>query len=218
VPQSGWLAHYAERFDTVEVNNTFYRLPKKASVEQWVEQTPSDFVFTVKASRYLTHVKRMKVTVEYVNRFLEPLAPLVDSGKLGPILWQLPPTFKRDDERLAKALELASGYRNAIEFRHPSWFANDVMAALRQHRAALVIAERPGLDFQTHTITTDWTLLRLHHGLLGRGGNYSAKDLDTWRRRISQWRRRAEVFAYFNNDQNAYAPANAARLAESFAA
>jgi uncharacterized protein YecE (DUF72 family) len=180
-----------------------------------VAQTPGRFVFTVKVSRYLTHVKRLKATADYVKRFLDPLEPLIDSGKLGPILWQLPPTLKRDDERLAGALELASACRNAVEFRHPSWFDDDVMALLRDRRAALVVAERPGLDFQTHTLTTDWTLLRLHHGRHGRGGNYSAKDLDTWIRRIAQWRRRVEVFAYFNNDQNAYAPANAARLAEA---
>lgn len=217
LPQSRWLVHYAERFNTVEVNNTFYRLPMANSVEQWVAQTPDRFVFTVKASRYLTHVKRLKATADYVKRFLEPLAGLVDSGKLGPVLWQLPPSLKRDDERLAGVLELASGCRNAVEFRHPSWFADDVMAMLRERRAALVIAERPGLDFQTHTLTTDWTLIRLHGGRRGRGGNYSVAELDSWRRRIAQWRRRAEVFAYFNNDQNAYAPANAARLARSFA-
>jgi uncharacterized protein YecE (DUF72 family) len=181
-----------------------------------VAQTPESFVFTVKVSRYLTHVKRLKATADYVKRFLDPLQPLADAGKLGPILWQLPPTLKRDDERLAGALELASGCRNAVEFRHPSWFDDEVMALLRDHQAALVIAERPGLDFQTRTITSDWTLLRLHHGLRGRGGNYSDADLDTWRRRIAQWRRRLEVFAYFNNDQNAYAPANATRLASSF--
>jgi uncharacterized protein YecE (DUF72 family) len=89
------------------------------------------------------------------------------------------------------------------------------MALLREHEAALVIAERPGLDFQTHTITSDWTLIRLHAGRRGRGGNYSPSEIDTWSRRIAQWRRRAEVFAYFNNDQNAYAPANASKLAES---
>jgi uncharacterized protein YecE (DUF72 family) len=215
LPQSQWLAHYAERFDTVEINNTFYRLPTRSSAEQWVEETPPGFVFTVKASRYLTHVKRLKTTARYVNRFLDPLAPLIEAGKLGAVLWQLPPTMKRDDERLAGTLDLARGCRNAVEFRHESWFTDDVIALLSERGAALVIAERHGMPEQPRTLTADWTLVRLHRGR-GRGGNYSKAELGTWRRRIAQWRRRAEVFAYFNNDQNAYAPANAERLARSF--
>jgi uncharacterized protein YecE (DUF72 family) len=163
----------------------------------------------------LTHVKRLKTTTEYVKRFLDPLGPLMVAGKLGPVLWQLPPTMKRDDERLAATLDLASDCRNAVEFRHESWFADDVMAVLGERGAALVIAERHGIEEQPRVLTTDWTLVRLHRGR-GRDGNYSAAELDTWRRRIAQWRGRAEVFAYFNNDQNAYAPANAERLAASF--
>ena len=215
LPQTRWLDHYAGQFDTVEVNNTFYRLPSASSVQQWVEQTPGRFVFTVKASRYLTHVKRLKTTERYVKRFLDPLEPLIEAGKLGPVLWQLPPTMKRDDERLAGTLELASRCRNAVEFRHESWFADDVMSLLREHRAALVVAERHGMADQPRALTADWTLIRLHRGR-GRNGNYSKAELDTWRRRIAQWRGRAEVFAYFNNDQNAYAPDNARRLAASF--
>ena len=187
LPQSRWLAHYAERFGTVEINNTFYRLPSASAVEQWVEQTPPGFVFTVKASRYLTHVKRLKTNSQYVKRFLDPLAPLIEAGKLGAVLWQLPPTMKRDDERLAHTLELASACRNAVEFRHESWFADDVMSLLSERRAALVIAERHGMDDQPRTLTTGWTLVRLHRGR-GRDGNYSKAELDTWRRRIAQWR------------------------------
>ena len=184
--------------------------------EQWAENTPEGFVFTVKMSRYLTHIKRLKIAAEHLARFADPLGALSDAGKLGPVLWQLPPDFERDDDRLAGALELASGLRSAVEFRHESWFADDVMALLRDHDAALVIAERHGMPDQPREITADWTLIRLHRGR-GRDGNYSQAELDTWRRRIAQWRSRTEVFAYFNNDQNAFAPANAERLGSSFA-
>jgi len=212
-----WLEHYATLFDTVEINNTFYRLPKRESVEGWVAQTPDSFIFTVQASRYMTHVKRLKGLDEGVRRFREPLAPLTESEKLGPILWQLPPDFARDDARLDAALELASGQRNAVEFRHPSWFADEVMELLRARGAALVIGDHPERPFQSHELTTDWTLIRFHYGGRGRSGNYSDAELDTWRRRIAQWRRRAEIFAYFNNDWSGYAPGNAARLARDFA-
>ena len=150
-----------------------------------------------------------------MKRFLDPLAPLIAADKLGPVLWQLPPTMKRDDERLARTLDLASACRNAVEFRHQSWFTDEVMALLRERGAALVIAERHGMDEQPRTLTADWTLVRLHGGG-GKGGDYTKAELDTWRRRIAQWRRSAEIFAYFNNDQNAYAPDNAERLRGSF--
>jgi uncharacterized protein YecE (DUF72 family) len=201
----------------VEINNTFYRLPAETSVEQWVDLTPPEFIFTVKMSRYMTHIKRLREPAERVRRFFEPLGPLLDSAKLGPILWQLPPDFERDEERLAAALDLVAARRNAIEFRHPSWFAEDVYALLRERNAALVIGDHPERPFQPRILTADWTLVRFHQGARGRNGNYSDSELDTWRRRIASWRPRAEVFAYFNNDWSAYAIANATRLARSFA-
>jgi len=214
--QSEWLAHYARHFHTVEINNTFYRLPAESSVAMWVERTPPGFVFTVKASRYLTHVKRLRGVADGIKRFFDPLSPLLASGKFGPILWQLPPDFQRADERLAATLDLVPDHRNAVEFRHPSWFTSEVYALLRERGAALVIGDHPERPFQAHEMTADWTLVRFHHGAHGRTGNYSDAELDTWRRRIAAWRSRAEVFAYFNNDWNAYAIANARRLRASF--
>jgi uncharacterized protein YecE (DUF72 family) len=206
------LAKYAETFDTVEVNSTFYRLASPAAVENWVEQSPRDFCFAVKASRYLTHVKRLKELGPYVQRFYEPLDALVKAQKLGPILWQLPENFKRDDERLARALEALPGGRHAFEFRHPSWFDPEVYALLREHEVALVIGDSPKWPFQSHERTADWTYIRLHHGTRGRNGNYSDAELDSWARRIAQWRRKVEVFAYLNNDWAGYALKNALRL------
>jgi uncharacterized protein YecE (DUF72 family) len=208
LPPSRWLEHYATLFDTVEVNATFYRLPLRSSVARWVEQTPPDFVFAVKASRYLTHLKRLTDLGSGLRRFYERIDPLVASPKLGPVLWQLPANFHRNDERLARALAQLPPGRHCFEFRHPSWFAGEVYALLREHGAALVIGDTPRRPFQTHELTADWTFVRLHHGHRGRNGNYSESELETWARRIAQWRRRVDVYAYFNNDWNAYAVAN----------
>jgi uncharacterized protein YecE (DUF72 family) len=211
-PPRRWLEHYATLFDTVEVNSTFYRLARPAAVARWLEQTPPGFLFTVKASRYLTHMKRLTDMGRGVKRFYERIEPLVESPKLGPVLWQLPESFHRDDERLVSALEQLPPGRHCFEFRHASWFASDVYALLRDHGAALVIGDHPERPFQTHEMTADWTFVRLHHGSRGRRGNYSDAELETWKRRIARWRRRVEVFAYFNNDWNAYAVRNALKL------
>jgi uncharacterized protein YecE (DUF72 family) len=212
LPQSRWLGHYASRFDTVEVNNTFYRLPSRSAVEAWSEQTPDRFCFAVKASRYLTHVKRLRDLGEGYRRFAERIEPLREAGKLGPILWQLPATFHRDDERLASALEALPEGRHCFEFRHQSWFCEEVYALLRDAGAALVIGDHPERPFQARELTADWTLVRLHGGRRGRRGNYSDREISTWARRIAQWRRRTEVFAYFNNDWEAFAVDNGAKL------
>jgi uncharacterized protein YecE (DUF72 family) len=212
LPPRRWLARYAELFDTVEVNSTFYRLASRDAVATWVEQTPDDFVFALKASRYLTHFKRLTDMEQGVRRFYERIEPLVGTPKLGPIVWQLPENFHRDDERLASALQRLPPGRHAFEFRHASWFAPNVYALLREHGVALVIGDHPGRPFQSHELTADWTFIRFHQGARGRRGNYAESELRTWQRRISQWRRRAEVYAYFNNDWEAFAVRNARRL------
>ena len=212
VPRRRWLELYAQRFDTVEVNTTFYRLPMRESVAAWVQQTPEHFIFTVKASRYLTHIKRLRDTGPGIDRFYERIAPLIEAGRLGPVLWQLPPNFHRDDARLDAWLAALGPGRHTIEFRHPSWFTEPVLRRLRAHGVALAVGDHPERPFQGRTATTDWRLVRLHYGARGHGGNYSASEIDTWARRIAQWRRTTEVFAYFNNDWNAFAPANAQAL------
>lgn len=207
-----WLEAYSRRFDTVEVNSTFYRLASRPAVERWVEQTPPGFLFSVKASRYLTHVRRLQQLREGVARFWEPLQPLVEVGRLGPVLWQLPPNFQRDDARLAAALaELPPG-RNTFEFRHQSWFAPEVMRMLREHGVALTIAHHPERPWQTLEVTAGFAFVRFHFGARGRGGNYSETELDEWGSRIEGLRRRVEVLAYFNNDWEGYAVRNARGL------
>jgi uncharacterized protein YecE (DUF72 family) len=213
-PPRLWLEYYARHFDTVEVNATFYRLPTVKTVSGWVEQTPDDFRFSVKGSRYLTHIKRLRDLGAGLDRFYERIEPLVRSPKLGPVLWQLPPTFRRDDERLAAALDRLPPGRHCFEFRHESWFAADVMTLLRKHGVALVIGDRPEVHaFQTHELTADWAYLRFHAGTRGRRGNYSERELQEWAERLRSWAVR-EVFGYFNNDWEGFAPRNALRLKE----
>jgi uncharacterized protein YecE (DUF72 family) len=217
LPPSRWLEHYASLFDTVEVNATFYRLPRRDAVARWVEQTPPGFTFAVKASRYLTHLKRLTDLGSGIERFYERIEPLTASPKMGPVLWQLPANFHRDEERLASALDALPPGRHCFEFRHESWFAPEVFELLRVHGVALVIGDHPQRPFQTHELTADWTFVRFHYGRRGRNGNYSQSELEEWRDRIAGWRSSVEVFAYFNNDWLGYAVKNGLWLKEQLA-
>ena len=211
-PKRRWLELYSQRFDTVEVNSTFYRLARREAVAAWVAQTPPEFLFTVKASRYLTHIKRLAGIEEGIRRFYEPLEPLIEAGRLGPVLWQLPENFHRDDVSLHGWLSLLPEGRHTIEFRHESWFAPSVMDALRAAGVALTIGDHPSRPFQPHQLTARWTFIRFHYGARGRAGNYSVREIDEWAQRIAGWRRRRDVYAYFNNDWQGFAPANARLL------
>ncbi len=218
-PARTWLRHYAEYFDTVEVNNTFYRLPLQTSVTRWVEETTPGFVFAVKASRYLTHVKRLTDLGSGIRRFYERLEPLVRSPKLGAVLWQLPANFRRNDDRLGAVLDALPQGRHCFEFRDPSWFVEPVYELLRRNGAALVIGDRPEVrGFQSHELTTDWTYVRFHYGSRGRRGNYSRSELEAWARRFEDWRHQVEIYAYFNNDWEAFAIRNALWLKRRLAA
>ncbi len=212
LPAGRRLERYAEVFDTVEVNATFYRLPKGETVRAWTEQVPDGFLFAVKASRYLTHMKRLHDIADGVARFWEPLEPLRGAGKLGPVLWQLPERFERDDDLLAAALRRLPRADHCFEFRHPSWFARPVRELLAAHGASLAIGDDKRRPLPEARPLGRLAYLRLHYGHRGRDGNYSAAELDGWRRRIAAWRSRRPVFAYLNNDWNGYAPANAAYL------
>jgi uncharacterized protein YecE (DUF72 family) len=177
-----------------------------------VRQTPDDFVFAVKASRYMTHMKRLRDLGPSMQRFYDGIRPLADSPKLGPVLWQLPERTKADVPLLSEALDQLPPGRHCFEFRHPSWFTEEVYAQLREHGVALVIGDHPQRPFQAHELTTDWTFIRFHYGSRGRNGNYSERELEAWAARIDTWRKGAEVYAYFNNDWNGYAVRNALLL------
>jgi uncharacterized protein YecE (DUF72 family) len=213
-PQRKWLARYAEVFDTVEVNTTFYRLPSLDTVRGWVQHTPPGFTFAVKSRRYLTHIKRLTDMERGVGRLRERLEPLTATPKMGPMLWQLPGNFRRDDERLAFALERLPPGRHAFEFRHESWFAEEVLAALRAHGVALTIGDHPERPWQPHELTADFSFVRLHYGHRGRRGNYSATELDEWAGELRRLAGRADVFAYFNNDWEGFAVRNALGMHE----
>jgi uncharacterized protein YecE (DUF72 family) len=211
-PARRWLEVYSARFDTVEVNATFYRLPTRQTVARWVSQTPPGFCFALKASRYLTHVRRLVGVEEGIQMLEERIAPLRESGRLGPVLWQLPANFHHDQARLEGLLQALPDGRHAIEFRHESWFTEEVLSALGEHDVALVLGDHPDRPFQTHEASASWRYLRFHYGARGRRGNYSKRELDSWARRIARWSEEGELFAYFNNDWEGFAPVNASYL------
>lgn len=200
IKASEWLFHYSSFFRTVEINNTFYRLPEATGFKRWAESTPPGFTFAVKASRYLTHIKRLKDCAEPITRLMERAGEL--GGKLGPILLQLPPTFSEDVQALDAALgTFPKGQRIAVEFRHPSWSTDPVRATLEKHGAALCLADRESRVTGPFWRTTDWSYLRLHFGAASPSPCYGRKSLSTWVSRLAaQWRPDEDVYVYFNND------------------
>jgi uncharacterized protein YecE (DUF72 family) len=205
---SAWLPHYAARFPTVEVNASFYRLPRRETVERWAAAVPVGFVLTFKASRYVTHIRRLRECAEPLERMWEVFTGAGD--KLGPVLFQLPPTLRVDEPLLAAFLgSLPSRMRAAFEFRHPSWFTGRVLDDLDAVGAALVHADRPGAHAEIPAVG-GWTYLRFHQGRHA-GAAYRRSKLRAYADAIAA-ARPAELFAYFNNDQEAAAPHDAAVL------
>jgi len=213
--QRTWLEFYADRFATVESNAAFYRLPEKGTFESWAERTPDDFVWAVKVSRFLTHIRRLAEPAEPVQRFAARASGL--GRKLGPALLQLPPQFKRDDDRLDETLaQFPSSLRVAVEFRHPSWWGDEVRRILERHGAALCWADRSGPRTPLW-MTTDWAYLRFHHGRANPRSCYGRQALKSWVERLTDAvSARTDTYVYFNNDAHACALRDAivfARLA-----
>jgi len=211
LPTDRWLPHYAHAFGTVELNVTFYRLPAVTTFSHWAESVPDDFVFAVKASRYLTHVRRLQDPGPAVARLLERAERL--GPRLGPVLLQLPPDMRFEAERLAATLEaFPLDVRVAVEPRHPSWFVTECRRLLELHRAALCLTDRwsrPGPIWRT----ADWTYLRLHQGRGSPRPCYGRDALATWAGRLMDaWGRESEAFVYFNNDSRGCAIRDAAVL------
>lgn len=214
LPQRLWLDHYANRFATVEVNATFYRLPKPEAVDVWRTTTPGDFVAALKVSRYLTHVLRLREPGEPVYRFLGIARRL--GRKLGPLLVQLPPNLKADTEALDKALvALGRTVRVAVEPRHESWFSKETYAVLREHGATLCLADRRG-PLGALVRTADWGFVRFHRGRASPEPGYGTRALRTWAERLRDlWSTRADLYVYFNNDARACALRDAIVFAEA---
>lgn len=206
---SDWLERYADAFDTVEVNAGFYRLPTRTTVERWATRVPSAFCFAMKAGRYVTHVRRLAEPAQGIELLEERLEPLRRRERLGPILWQLPPDFQRDDARLDGLLDALPEGRHAIELRHPSWFVDDVYRRLGARGVALVVAHRSPEGASPWIDTAGWWYLRFHRGSSARG-RYSLRQLERCAERIAE--AEGDVFAYFNNDWQGFAVRNAEAL------
>jgi len=206
--QRGWLEHYASRFSTVESNNAFYRLPERRVFEAWAARTPDDFVMAVKASRYLTHIRRLRDPEEPVDRLVDRVVGL--GPKLGPILVQLPPRFRADAERLDRTLRrFPTGWRVAVEVRDRTWEHEEIQGVIEAHGAALCLADRRG-PLRPLWNTAGWTYLRFHEGTATPRPCYGTRSLATWSRRLLEgWGPAVEAWVYFNNDPRACAPANA---------
>lgn len=207
-----YFLHYAQRFQTVEINRSFYRMPGKKALEHWREQAPEGFVFAVKASRYITHMKKLKDPQEPVERFLNPIESLQEH--LGPVLFQLPPHWGCNAERLEAFLEVLPGrFRYAFEFRDPSWFSPSIYELLRSHKAAFCIYDLEG-RLSPKEITSDFVYVRLHGPQKqAYRGRYSASELSGWAGAFTAWTQQGrEIFCYFDNDEAGYAPRNALKL------
>ena len=210
-PASKMLAYYYEKFDTVEINNSFYMLPKIETLSAWREATPRNFEFAIKGSRFLTHNKNLKEPENALNNFLPRAEAL--GKKLGPILFQLPPKWGINIERLSGFLEALPKYhRYTFEFREPSWLIDPVNELLRKHNAAFCIYELAGFHSPIE-ITADWAYVRLHGPGGKYQGSYSDKVLQQWAERIVEWSTKLRsIYVYFDNDQAGYAAFNALTL------
>lgn len=211
LPQKKWLEYYAENFETVEINSSFYRLPRRETFESWCSKTPPGFIFAVKASRYLTHVKKLKGVEEGLNKFLENARGL--NEKLGPILFQFPANWHANIERLNDFIRLLpGGLRYAFEFRHESWLDDPVYEILKSKDAAISIADSPDWP-TTYEITAPFTFIRMHGGRELYASEYSVPELSQWAQTIKRFLdKKIDVYIYFNNDAHAYAVKNAVQL------
>jgi uncharacterized protein YecE (DUF72 family) len=207
----GFLAYYAERFHTVEINNSFYQLPSESTLGKWRDAVPQGFVFAVKGSRFITHMKKLKDPASSLAPFLERVAVLGE--KLGPILFQLPPRWRFNGTRLADFLAALPGaYRYTLELRDQSWINDDALNLLARHGAAFCIYELAGY-LSPLEVTADFVYIRLHGPGGPYQGQYDHETLAGWAGAMAAWSREGrEVFCYFDNDEAGYAAQDALRL------
>ncbi len=211
LPTGQWLDYYARRFATVEINNAFYRLPEAATFAGWAATVPDDFVVAVKASRYLTHIRRLRDPDEPVQRLRERLAAL--GAKLGPVLLQLPPNLDLDTAALAATLRAFAGTRVAVEFRHDSWYVPETRRLLEEHQAALCLTDSRGRRTPLWQ-TAGWGYVRFHGGRGQPPSCYGRTALQSWAGHLADlWAPGADLYVYFNNDEHGCAPRDARRFA-----
>ena len=209
-----FFEYYKKFFSTLEINNSFYRLPEKKTFQMWKKNSPEDFIFSVKASRYITHIRKLNDPKEITEVFFDRVAGL--GKKCGPILFQFPPSFRINIERLSDFLRiLPKKYKYTFEFRHKSWHNEDVTKLLQKYNAAFCIYELEGF-VSDKIVTADFVYIRLHGPDGKYAGSYSDGQLKEWADFIKDCHnRKLDVFCYFDNDQAAYAPKNALKLKES---
>jgi uncharacterized protein YecE (DUF72 family) len=215
LPTAQWLSFYATRFDTVEINYTFYRLPSKDACAAWYDQTPDKFRFVVKASRYITHIRRLRDSQDSWNDFVERVEAL--KHKLGPILLQFPANFRASEANLESVDEFlgyaSRGSRLALEFRDRSCFDARMLRVLRKHRAALVIPQSSRYPLPEVSPTSDFMYFRFHGPKEMFASSYSGAELRDWAKTMNSFlARRRDVYAYFNNDAGGHAPRDAQAL------
>lgn len=213
LPKSKWLQFYAKEFSTVELNNSFYHLPSEKAFITWWESTPDNFLFAVKVSRFITHIKRLRNLDSALENFLSRACLL--KGKLGPLLYQLPPNMKRNDEVLENFLSsLPQEYQHVFEFRHASWIDDSVFRILQQHNAGLCVFDMPGFTCPL-VATTDFAYIRFHGSQGLYSSCYSDDELSQWAQKIVELDEKVKaVHIYFNNDAEAFAVRNALSLTE----
>ena len=211
LPKAKWLGFYADHFTTVEINNSFYRLPSENTFANWYDNSPANFVFAVKVSRYVTHIKRLKNTEEAIERFIGRAKSLKD--KLGPMLYQLPPNMHRNDEVLESFMSsLPQGFRHVFEFRHQSWFEDRVLETLHKYNTGFCVFDMPYLDCPL-VATANFAYIRFHGSTELYSSDYSDEELTLWAERIKDLATNLkEVYIYFNNDAEAFATKNAVTL------
>jgi len=210
------LKYFASHFKTAEINYSFYHLPRPTTYQNWYSQTPADFVFAVKASRFITHIKRLKGVKKPFEKFLKNA--LILKEKLGPILFQLPPSFKAEKENLKNLKEFLSTLKKfpkirfAFEFRHKSWCDQKIYNLLKKHKVAWVIADSPRYP-KAEVVTTNFVYIRMHGSKVMFSSKYTKKELTDLAKKIKKWlKQKLDIFCYFNNDFQGFAVENAKEL------
>lgn len=215
LPSNDWLNFYATMFSTVEVNTTFYHAPLPTTTEKWLKKVPKNFQFAIKASSYITHWKRLKdcsLSLDFFYKSIQKLQP-----KAGPILFQLPPAFQINQERLKTFIDLLKAdYRYTFEFRHKTWFTDEIYSLLSKHNIALCITDLNG-KLSPEVVTADFIYLRLHGPHRAYQGSYGPTGLKAWKKKIANWLDLGkEVYCFFDNDEKGYAIEDAKFLLEFF--
>lgn len=218
LPKKEWLSYYSQHFNTVEINNTFYKMPDEKNLQDWVSQTPSGFKFTIKANRYFTHQKKITIDDDFRNRY-EVFDNTIKTlgNKLGCVLWQFPGNFHKNESKLEDLLRLLDARtHHAIEFRHESWFDDNVYNLLSSHKVAYCMLSAPDNLPEDILSTANTAYLRFHGKDSWYNYHYSEEELKSWYERLNKLKNTNQLYIYFNNDHNAWAVENAKTLISMF--